>query len=508
MNFSDKLDFLLNLTNTSNSTLAKHTSLDPSFISRLRSGSRKPSRNENYISPISVALVKRCKEDYHLQGLKDKLISDNIPLKQEGKSLEAIVENWLRNSNDEQNSNVGNFIKELNDFSFRKQSTVQMDTGINYSHSPLQDIYHGIEGKRSAVLRFLMETLNSRKTHTLYLYSDEDLSWLIDDPKFTLEWSRLFMQVLQKGNKVKIVHTITRSLDEMFAAINEWMPFYLTGNIEPYYYPRTRDVNFRRTIFITPGLCAVSSNSIGRDTSNNLNLYLTDQVAVNSLLYEFDDFLKLCRPLMKIFNSSSNRSLMNTINEFEYENGDCILKSRALSSITLPLFAIEKFLRNHSKEERETLFDFHKKRIHSFINLLDTNKFMEIIKLPDYSELIEKKIPVGFTVFTGSPVYYDVFTFRTQLENIISLLKHHPNYTVFIAENMNDELTIYAKENLGLIVMKYSSPSISFAINEPFMTQAFVDYLKTNSPYPASSGDFRSQTIDRISEYIKGLKDL
>ncbi len=293
MSFSDKLDFLLNLTNTSNSTLAKHTSLDPSFISRLRSGSRKPSRNENYISQMSATLVKRCKEDYHLKGLKDKLQADNIPHKQDGKSLEAIVENWLRDSSNEHNSNVGSFIKKLDEFSFRKQSAVQMDTGTNYSHSPMQDVYHGIEGKRSAVIRFLLEILNSRKTHTLYLYSDEDLAWLIDDPKFTLEWSMLFMQVLQKGNKVKIVHTITRSLDEMFAAIKEWMPFYLTGNIEPYYYPRTRDVNFTRTIFIAPELCAVSSNSMGRTISNNLNFYLTDQDAVSALFYEFDVFLKL-----------------------------------------------------------------------------------------------------------------------------------------------------------------------------------------------------------------------
>ncbi len=211
---------------------------------------------------------------------------------------------------------------------------------------------------------------------------------------------------------------------------------------------------------------------------------------------------------MKIFNSSSNRSLMDTVNEFEYEKVDCILKSRALSSITLPLFALERFLKNHSKDERESLFAFHKERIHSFITLLETNKFTEIIRLPEYSELIDKNIPVGFTVFTGNPVYYDVFTFRAQLENIISLLKHHPNYTVFIAENINDDLTIYSKENIGLIVMKYSSPSISFAINEPFMTQAFWDYLKINSPHSSSSADFRSQTIDKINEYIKGLKDL
>ena len=40
MKFSEKLNFLLNLTNTPNNMLAKHLSLDPSYISRLRRGDR------------------------------------------------------------------------------------------------------------------------------------------------------------------------------------------------------------------------------------------------------------------------------------------------------------------------------------------------------------------------------------------------------------------------------------------------------------------------------------
>ena len=40
MKFSEKLNFLLNLTNTPNNMLAKHLSLDPSYISRLRRGER------------------------------------------------------------------------------------------------------------------------------------------------------------------------------------------------------------------------------------------------------------------------------------------------------------------------------------------------------------------------------------------------------------------------------------------------------------------------------------
>lgn len=508
LNFNEKLDFLMNLTGTSNSAMAKQTSLDPSFISRLRSGSRKPSRNENYISKMAAVLSKRCREEYQMQGLLTRLQAENISYSRETISLDVAVEEWLRSIPAEQKSKVGSFIRQLDEFSFKKDPSDHGEGGEAYLDESRQDVYHGIHGKRVAALRFLTDILNSDRKHTLYLYSDEDLTWLLDDPHFTMQWAKIFMQVLQKGNKVKIVHTITRSLDEMFSAIKEWMPFYLTGNIEPYYYPRTRDINFRRTIFIAPDLCAVSSSSIGRNSESNLNFYLTEKETLQSILREFDDFLKLCRPLMKIFNISTSESLMDTVNEFEEESGNCILRSQAVSSITIPLFALEKFLKTHVGENRDKLFKFHKQRQRALVEILKTNKFVELIQLPDISQLVERDIPIGFTVFSGTPVFYDPYTFKAQLENIVSLMKHYPNYEVVIQDNVKDELTIYAKENIGLLIMKYTRPIISFAVNEPYMTQAFWDYLRMASPQVSNTATTRKETMKKIDDYLKKLKDV
>lgn len=53
MSFSKNLDFLLNVTNTPNNVLARHLSLDPSYISRLRRGERS-APHEDYIRMIAV----------------------------------------------------------------------------------------------------------------------------------------------------------------------------------------------------------------------------------------------------------------------------------------------------------------------------------------------------------------------------------------------------------------------------------------------------------------------
>lgn len=66
--FSEKLDYLMNLTNTTNSNLANSVSLDPSYISRLRSGARTPVKDALYLESMA---------DFFLNILK-KIIKKKI----------------------------------------------------------------------------------------------------------------------------------------------------------------------------------------------------------------------------------------------------------------------------------------------------------------------------------------------------------------------------------------------------------------------------------------------
>ncbi|NLK94484.1 MAG: hypothetical protein GX275_04720 [Clostridiales bacterium] len=58
MKFNQKIDFLLKITGIANNTLAKAVSLDSSYISRLRKGTRVPSRKQNYIKNMALFFFK------------------------------------------------------------------------------------------------------------------------------------------------------------------------------------------------------------------------------------------------------------------------------------------------------------------------------------------------------------------------------------------------------------------------------------------------------------------
>ena len=56
--FGKKLDFLMTITNTKNSTLGRVLSFDPSYISRIRNGSRKMHKNNLVLSANEIHFEK------------------------------------------------------------------------------------------------------------------------------------------------------------------------------------------------------------------------------------------------------------------------------------------------------------------------------------------------------------------------------------------------------------------------------------------------------------------
>ena len=89
--------------------------------------------------------------------------------------------------------------------------------------------------------RFLAEAYEAETPVTLLLHSDESKEWLYEDPDFVKDWSKLLMGIVEKGGKIKIVHTLRRNIEEMMEVIRKWVPIYMTGRIETYYCPRIRD---------------------------------------------------------------------------------------------------------------------------------------------------------------------------------------------------------------------------------------------------------------------------
>ncbi|MGH4117386.1 transcriptional regulator [Clostridium sp.] len=506
MTFSEKLNLLMNITNTINSSLAHTIALDPSFISRLRQGVRTPSKNQNYVKSISSYFARNCNLDYQKVALCQalKIPPNSLPTNNEKKT--EIINKWLIEDNIQDINPIKNLLQDVSDFSFKRstQNTAYDVSCIPESTLTNGQVLYGIEGKQNAVITFLLKVLNSKSPQTLLLYSNEDLEWLTINHEFAAKWTTLLSKVIMNGNKIKIIHTVSRNIDDMSSSIKQWLPIYMTGSIEPYYYPKTRDGIFRRTLFIASETVALASASVGNSASTAANFLYTDKNTIKALAKEYNSYLSLCRPLMRIFTSINKDNYLATLSEFESEDGHSIIKTNELSSISMPMCVVESILSCTDNDTKKRLLSYHKKRTDNFLNNLKNHKFTQMITLPDIETIKRGDVNVCFSdLLSGNQLFYNQTQFIAHLQNIIRLMKTFDNYNTTIASSSkSDEYMLYTKEGVGIIVAKTSLPSVVFAINESNMVESFWNYMSIALNKTTMDKSQKKHTIEKLEKFI------
>lgn len=451
--FKEKLSFLMAITNTTNADLARAISIAPSCISRWRTGKRLPPKQESHISSLVNYFYKKITTN----KLEYKL--SNIEFFSSSKDFKVTLEKWLIDKN---------IVFEMNE-------VVHSQTNSLY--------YYGDVGKRQAVIKFL-NSISTKSNQTLLLFSDESINWMLDE-NFSNTWSKLLIKTLKNGNKIKIIHTIAREYNEIFESISKWLPLYLTGMIEPYYYPKIRDGVLKRTIFVC-GNEAVISNSIDNNTNDMLNIYINDKMAVDSLKKEFNNYLSLCIPLADI----TTKSKKEKINELcSLDNANVVINSYSLSFVSAPKDIIFKAL---TDTNNDYLISPLLQRKEVLLNNLKDYTILDIINVTD---IFNEKIPYSFVV----GAYYTKDDYIKHLENIISMLKEYKNYNVVLKYDMLDSFSIYIKENTELMIEKNDTNTLLIS-REKNMVNAFWDH------HLIYKKEARNKVIDKLHDIIRQLK--
>lgn len=298
---SERLDFLMKLTDTTNNSLAHAVSFDQSYISKIRKGQRRATRNQDFLNAISAFFARRITEPYQRAAAAEAVCPGRVwPLSDEEAARRIAA--WLNED----------------------ASPAPIPSAVRRRRSPSMNYFYGDEGRREAVTVFLEKALERKTPPHLYLHSDEPFGWLYEDPAFARRWAELMAGYLQHGGRITMIHSVSRNLGEMLEGVEKWMPLYMMGSIEPWYCPRVRDGIYRRTRFLARDLCAVVSDSVEGMTADNLTIYTDDVGAVRAFSEEFSAFLALCRPLAEVYRPEDEKLLSPALQQFRAKDGELL----------------------------------------------------------------------------------------------------------------------------------------------------------------------------------------
>lgn len=465
----EKLDLIMNITDTKNNLLGKALSFDASYVSRIRNGKRNIPDNMPFLRSASEILNQRITKKQQISALENIICHGNQWPTDEDTACELLYQ-WLANEEDLSQTKLPS---PKNTLSF--EHTVEK-VQIDPSSSKSVSFFFGNSGKRMAVYQFLSRLAASGTPHTLLLYSDEEFDWLYEDESFTPKWTALMLQIAKNGGKIKIIHTISRSSGEMLTALQKWIPLYMSGTIKSYYYPKLLDRVFRRSLFIAVGDCAISSTSIETNTDSALNSLILEKDAVKGLEYEYYNFLSLCKPLMQMYNKGNCDDFWKNLDEFEKAEENFLTLQGFLSQFTMSkdlISHISKRCNNHIFEARHTTSSDH------FITAMEKGfTYTEVLKLPSLEAVKSGTVFLPFADLTfNNHLYYTVEEYARHIKDIISYLKKYNNYNMVLLKELPLQSSIYVKEYTGVIVANARETSTLFTIHEPRMTAALWEYV-------------------------------
>lgn len=472
MRFTAKLDFLLQLFETNMSKLARGINVDPSLISKWRSGSRRLTADSQHIQLITDYFLKSpllsVKKDHLILELQ-RVLSINPPKTIKG--LEHALTQYLAVPS----KVLPPVVRQATDCS-------SLFSGTNEYYQ----VYAGVEGKRLAVLRFLHTVLESPKPLELLFYSQEDLKWMTGDQDFLAKWAGMLREIVVKGHRIKIIHHVNREPDKIISVIQQWLPLHLSGQIDSYFLQKYTTPAIKSTIFVARGAFTIMAAAPGEKEIADHTFFYQDPAMVSLSEKLFQSALSSCQKLFYVFQQTEMANFDTYDLSLQKLPGDSFSISTSPSLLTMPLPLFEKLLQTIAipEADKKIRISTQISRQKLFISHLRHEKHLEI-EIMDLAA--DQLFPyAAHYYFHGSNSSITNEDYIAHLENLLQIMKSQQNFEHIILDksyaSQIGNSHFHLKKNQGLVITSHKNaafPALAITFSEPTVLYAFDQYFSS-----------------------------
>lgn len=497
MVFSEKLTFLMRISGTSNKGLAEFLHVDPSRISQLKTGRRGRPRDPESLHSIATFFARHCTSNSQRIALSEGVGNITFPNEMTTEELARNIFCWLVDTPlQSQNSAVKTFA--ASDTKHAKE--------FLSADGQEQFVFYGNEGKRNAVRLMYQQALELDEPQTIYMCSEENPTWYYEDPSFLAEQEEQRLRLVKKGFHIIHILDLNTSLAVTFENIIRWIPAYMTGMVEPYFYPRIRDGVFNHTLIIIPGKMSLFSTSIANNPVSHMTLVSTNAHVLEETTTFILDYFNICIPAMKVYWTSEDT--YRCITDLSFIQASRIQKRLSLPPYSLPMHILENYLKTPNDSYRTNFAHFYMDYMNRFESDLQLFENVEICPLATAEEVRSGKVRIEFPgIVKEAKEFYTPKTYALHLKNIIRLMETYEKFHfVPIPYNENDYASIFIKREKRAVLTNTKDGMITIETEQSDMVKIFQEYLLRH----IDTTDFRSTTgrrqiIDRLRSLIAEL---
>ena len=509
MDFCEKLNFLIRISNVSGTELAEATHVVKSTISLYRSGRRGMPRNRQTLQSFADYFASKLRSDYQMQALAEFTGNELLISSREDFVVAGQLMNWF-----EEGRSAGPKAGELMidpltgslSPAERRQNSIPADPsrkalGADSSVtsrvtaeagrsdellSTESRLFFGSAGKAEAV-RLVLRYLKDKGTPgTIYLSIDDDQEWISRDTALYHELEASLQELIGKGfTFIQILPP--SSAPHFYDTLRLWSHLYITQRVTPYYYPRMRDNVFRGIFIALEGEIAVSSQGLMGNAETGYTLVSVQAEVVSHTLNLLKEMVRFCIPAIRVTHTDR----IDTICRELYVNSeDDILSMRSYLPLELAPQGLYKQI-DHSlhKEDR------------SIINL---------VSLPSVSHVAEGKIKRVDPAL--SPAQWEAHTpasYAEHLETILSWLDDsETHHLIPMTYTFTDyKSLVVCRDHHAYLIFADRSYTI-YEVTEPGLVKFCEEFLLRKLDSVPYTGVGRIRIRKELEARIRELRSL
>lgn len=539
--FSMCISTLLSILDISSNKLAKAINVDPSLISRWKTGKRKVSPESNHLKAIADCFSSKILNDYQKTTIINIASKFNLPISIEysNNMKEHIYILLISSLQGSKNVNVKNNSIKTSNINHIINPNFDVNTGYNNdicypSHitdnksASLQQCAFTKTGYisnfemiigHSNVINAGINLLKSLPKKPDYIKESILITFLTELDSFSnfentyLEWHNALLEAQAKDWSINKLMNINENINRNMKIINEFLVNIMSKKYHPYYLNKYDSIIKLREFIMIPSIgilvCLCSENTDRIDSA----FLIRDEQALKALKGALDLCINYTKPLITNRFTEQNIGLLAEIANYEELSGDRFTFNFCLNYIITPLDLIEKFsFSTKEKMSDKKIFkrDYQYKRIKkAFHKQIKNYKFFDI-----YSKsFIENLVKISKSPLTQ----IEPSDILKLFENIVYMLKKYDNYNIGLLNNSslgalsdfswmvkgsNIILTNYADRN------KKTVSKSCISISEPNIVNTFKNHFEDLWHQIPPINKEKESVISWFESQMKGLNNL
>lgn len=475
------LNSLLVTFSISVSDLARSINYDASYLSRIRSGQRRPADPERFASAVADFVIRRFDAPTE-RNILAELIGAKASEQDADAFYRALVQ-WLGGHDAERSDDVASFLKHLDSFDLNEYTRAirfdDMKVPTVPFQLPLSKTYYGLEEMKSGELDFLKATALGKSNEPVFLCSDMPMDDMARDQEFMKKYMFGLAVLLKKGLHLNVVHNLDRPFHELMLGLEGWIPLYMTGQITPCYLKGVQNNVYCHFLNVS-GSAALSGECIAGAHERGRYELTKGGEALRYYQERADAIRKKALPLMDIYREKQATAL----HAFQLADAQKPGSRRRVLSApplgTLREETLRAILSSHgvpAAEQQRVLAHAAAQRS-CMAQVLTHSSITDAF--PDLSQeefaQYAPTLPLS-TLFFPKNIRYTYADYRQHLEQTNEYACSHHGYSIRPCDTVFHNISISVHEGRWAMISKSNAPAIHFVIRYSKLRDAIENYI-------------------------------